>query len=64
MVRTHIEVLQPAVALSGPRPQGAEPITLSREHDACNLRLRQLAPKAQVSRGRRNIDRGLTQLPG
>ncbi len=64
MVEAHIEVLQQTVALSGPLPQGAEPITLSREHAACDLRLGQLAPKAQVPRGRRKIDRRLKQLPG
>jgi hypothetical protein len=64
MVEAHIEVLQPAVALSGPRPQGAEPITPSRRHDARDLRLGQLAPQAQVPRGRRKIDRRLKRLPG
>ena len=64
MVGARIETLQPAVALSGLRPQGAERITLSREHAACDLRLGQLAPKAQAPRGRRKLDRRLKQLPG
>lgn len=64
MVGAHIETLRPAAVPKAPRPQGAEPITLAREHDACGLRLGQLAPKAQVPRGRRKTDRRLKQLPG
>ena len=63
MVGAHIEELQSAVALSGPRPQGAEPITWSREHDTCDPRLGELAPQAQVPRGRRTIDGRLKRLP-
>ena len=63
MLGADIEELQRAVAVRGPRPKGAEPITLSREHDTCDLRLGQLAPRAQVPRGRRTIDGRLKRLP-
>jgi len=64
MVGAHIETLRPAAVPKAPRPQGAEPITLAREHDACNRQLGQLAPLAHFLRGRRKTDRWLKQLPG
>jgi len=64
MVGAHIEMLQPTAVLNGPRPQGAEPITLAREHDACDRQLGQPALQAHLRRGRGKIDRGLKELPG
>ncbi len=64
MVGAHIEELQPAVALSGPRPQGAEPITFARVRDVCSMQLGQLARRAQFLCARRKIDQRLKQVPG
>jgi len=57
-------MLQPTAVLNGPRPQGAEPITLAREHDACDRQLGQPALQAHLRRGRGKIDQGLKELPG
>ena len=59
-----IEMLQLVVAPSAPQPQGAEPITLARKHDACDMRLGRPARQAQFLRARGKIDEGLKQLPG
>jgi hypothetical protein len=64
MVGARIEMLQPAVTPSAPRPQGAEPITSAREHNACGMQLGHPARQAQFRRARRKIERRLKRLPG
>ena len=58
-------MLQPVVTLTAPRlPQGAEPITFARAHDARHMHRGQPARQAQDLRARREIDEPLEQVPG
>jgi hypothetical protein len=64
MVSARMEMLQPVVARSALRPQGAGLITFAREEDGCGEHLRRPARQAPFLRARRKIDEPLTQLPG
>ena len=64
MLGVRIEILRPVVALSGPRPQGAEPIAFARDHDACSKQLGQPARQTRFLRARRKIEQKLKQLSG
>jgi hypothetical protein len=64
MVRVRIKMLRPFLALSGPRPQHAEPIAFAHDHDACNMQLGQPARHGRFLRARHKIEQRLKQLSG